>query len=100
MLRDLFERAARLGRKRTTDTKKKLPKEFRRSRQRRGRLQPIYVPYFRLVEGKPASRLMSFRTRWIPNPEIERFHGSWWTRLRVRTGVAGRAVQQLTEAQA
>lgn len=98
MLRDLFERAARLGRKRTEDAKKQLPKEFRRTRDRRGRLQPIQVRYVRTIDGTPGLPLLiHFRTRWIPNDAHERFHSSWWTRLRVRTGVA---VQQPIEAQA
>lgn len=100
MLRDLYERAARLGRQRSDRTKKDVATDFRRTRQRLGTVRPVQLPYVRIVEGQPKPLFSSFRAQWIPNPSIERFHGSWWTRLRVRTGVGAGAARHAQGAQA
>jgi hypothetical protein len=86
MLRDLLERAMRAHAAQTTPALPVLS-PFRRTRQRRGTITPVQLGV-RIVDGERVPMFSTFRATWEPNASIPRFHGSWWTRLRVRTGVA------------
>jgi hypothetical protein len=78
MLRDLMERAARIGRSNPLPAYARVNATrgpYRRCRLRKGRVANV--------------KNLGFRFRWIPNATIDRFHGSWWTRMRKRAGVTG-----------
>lgn len=78
MLRDLMERALRIGRSNPLPKPARIHAKkgpYRRRRLRQGRVVNV--------------KNLGFRFRWIPNEKVERMHGSWWTRMRKRAGVTG-----------